>query len=525
MVVLCRRPSFLLILLFVPRTTKPSATSTGPYSRVERVTAGTRLATGSPFNGLVNVTVDCGDYGVLRETVYQCQRDIYILASYGYPWSPHAGNQRNHGKNVDVKDKNDTLGDALDSLNHVCRIHDRSRRCVEESGIENYCLSTIATLYLPLDFQFICHYQMRDEKLVQSLACLRDNRVMVMLYFEIANRCRGMAILDDIMRRYKRAYFYLLGIYPSHGPLINLYCVPKSVIFTCVRDIVEDQCGTMAAHFVQNYLLYLQDWFDQSLESVGLNSNICDQDIAFHMVPGRETIRSSDTKRSIPTLLKMTAPGTALDTVRGKMILAYLHMLSGDLCATDNANLAYEACVMSSDNMSEKTKFNILQFAHRQLPVIYHGTQCSRLEQFTACWNLLHQICGPNVRGFEQHATLLVEGCMIQSEMDTAECRWQNILLPHYIQASRVTVWPMGEHCLVNPMMLEDLHYGTFDDTLDDLNYVVSLLQPAVGEISKKCGSQPTERLRLLLKKLRYTQRDILKFRPVYLKDTHMIPT
>ncbi len=133
---------------------------------------------------------------------------------------------------------------------------------------------------------------------------------------------------------------------------------------------------------------------------------------------------------AISRLLENTAPGTPLDTVWSKYILAYLHTLSGEeLCIPHSAGAAYSACVMSSDNKAERSKFNILQFAHQLLWLSYHGSHCSRLEQFTSCWNLLQEICGPKVWGLEQHATLLVEGCKIQSEMLHVGCPWQDIVV------------------------------------------------------------------------------------------------
>ncbi len=142
--------------------------------------------------------------------------------------------------------------------------------------------------------------------------------------------------------------------------------------------------------------------------------------------------------------------------------------------------------------------------------VLYHGTQCLRLEQFTACWNQLQEMCGSKVRGFRQHATLMVEGCAIQSEMDTVGCHWEDMLLRHYIQASRVTIWPLVFHCLKNPLFLESLQ-STTNRIGHDLDTVISLLHPGVEEISRKCGQQPAKRLQAVLQKLQYLQYDALK--------------
>ncbi len=112
----------------------------------------------------------------------------------------------------------------------------------------------------------------------------------------------------------------------------------------------------------------------------------------------------------------------------------------------------------------------------------------------------------------EQHATVLMEGWKIQSEMDAVGCPWQDMLLPHYLQASRATVWPMVNQCSGNIIHLEDTHYGHFNGVIDDLDTVILLLQPGVDEIARKCGLKPASRLRLLLNKLRYLQRDALKY-------------
>ncbi len=238
------------------------------------------------------------------------------------------------------------------------------------------------------------------------------------------------------------------------------------------------------------------------------------------MVPSRPSLPSHYTNLSIARLLDIIKPGSALDTVYGKYILEGLHHLTvNEYCSTASAYVAYEACVLASDDKSERNKFNILQFAHQLLVLRYHGTQCSRLEHFTACWKLLQQICGHKVQGMKQHATLLVEGCKIQSELDIVGCHWQDMLLPHYIQASRVTVWPTNGQCLQNPMFVEDTHYGTFNSVLDDLDNVISHLQPGFEEISRKCGLQHAERLSLLLNKLRYPQRDAMKYMSSLLND------
>ncbi len=394
-----------LILLFVLTVGRCSVIRRRRDGRLGTVNAGSS----SKSNDVHNVTVDCGDPWALRRTGWQCQRDIVILSEYGFPWSPQ-GSHRKSRYNPNVADRNYILRDALDSLNDVCHINDRSMRCLEENGIRGYCLRLTGHFYVQLDFHFICHHQTRDENLIHALQCLHDTRVFVMLYFHIADRCRGFGILDDTMRRYKKAYHYSLYTPPEYELYIpQLYCLSKSVISTCIRGIIEDHCGIMAADLIEGYILHLQDCYDQSLESGGLDSNICDRDIRSDMRLSRPTVPSGYSRLGFSRLLEMTAPGTALDTAIGKALVAAVKNYSGiELCTAGNAFLAYQVCVMSSDNMSEKNnKFNILQFAHQLFPQSdFHGTQCSRLEEFAACWNLLQQICGPKVRGMEQHATL-----------------------------------------------------------------------------------------------------------------------
>ena len=81
-----------------------------------------RVAGSSAISRTYNITVDCGDYNIVAKTVGHCQRDILRLADYGFHWIPR-GNHRNSTHNLNVTDRNNTLRDALDSLNQVCYIH------------------------------------------------------------------------------------------------------------------------------------------------------------------------------------------------------------------------------------------------------------------------------------------------------------------------------------------------------------------------------------------------------------------
>ncbi len=60
-------------------------------------------------------------------------------------------------------------------------------------------------------------------------------------------------------------------------------------------------------------------------------------------------------------------------------------------------------------------------------------------------------------------------------------------------------------------MYLELDAHGTFNSLMDNLDTVISLLQPGVEEISSKCGAQPAKRVTSLLNKISFLQRDAMK--------------
>ncbi len=400
-------------------------------------------------NTMHNVTVHCGDSGFLMRTVSRCQRELAKLSRKGSVWFGRGSQTRTRDNQTTRRNVAYNIKDSLDALSHACYIEQRSRKCLEENGVRDYCLSISNALDTEMDFQFICRCQQLDENLIRSLQCLRDKRVLVMLFFHIGNHCfRGMDILDDLMTRVKNAYFYQLDIntFFEATYIRELYCLPRHVISTCVRDFVQDHCGKRTSELVQNYLLYSQHRFRQALKSAGLSSNICEYNIRpKSTVIVAPTSGTGERQEELGFVrgVEMAAAGTALDTVMGRRLVAHLQNVSEqDICSDPlKADIAYTICLMSSDDKYERSTFNILQFAHAFFTQVYHGTYCLRQEQFTVCWNLLQQMCGPKVRLYKQHATLLVEGCKIQSEMDTAGCHWQDMLLRHYF---RQAVRPFG---------------------------------------------------------------------------------
>ena len=145
---------------------------------------------------------------------------------------------------------------------------------------------------------------------------------------------------------------------------------------------------------------------------------------------------------------------------------------------------------MSSDYKDEKNKLNSYS-----LLINWRGLHAMGLS--VADWNSLQHAgtCysrSENLRCRDRNSTLLSwwKDAKMQSELDTVGCHWQDMLLPHYIQVSHVTVWPTTGHYLKNSMYLEDDYYGTFNTIMGDLDTLISLLQPGVEEIARQCGSQ-----------------------------------
>ncbi len=244
------KSAMIVVFLLAARIARSSVISS-PNNGFGNTSIGARQSSSTVHNA----TIDCGDQHVQNHIVQQCQRDLKHLASYGYPWSAEHS-QRNSRYNPYATERKSALRDALDSLDHACYTHDQSQRCLEKSKVQDYCLArtSLDGMSINTDFQFICHHQQRDENLVYSLQCLQNNRLLAMLYFHIADRCRGMGLLDGIMRQYKNSVFYTWDIKPvwDHAKtLLSLYCIPRSVISTCIRGLVEDHCGTTTANLIQ----------------------------------------------------------------------------------------------------------------------------------------------------------------------------------------------------------------------------------------------------------------------------------
>ncbi len=317
----------------------------------------------------------------------------------------------------------------------------------------------------------------------------------------------------------QNTFWYNIYVWPlvDEPRLFAMICLPTDVISTCVRTIVESRCGNMTAELVQDYILYLQHWAAQALESAGLDPDVCHHNIditpADTYIPSQydsspDTLQpASSPYTDLVRLAEKIAPGSALDSVYGKLTLAYLKQFQiGDKYC--NSSIPSIICMLSSADTTGMVRFNILQFAHQLIGYTpYHSSSCTRLGQFTSCWNLWQETCGSTMQWFGLQATLLVEGCKLQALMDDIGCHWQDMLIQHYIEASRRTVWPIVYQALNNPMFLDYVIYSA-SGVRKDLEAVISILQPGVEEIASRCGRQPAAQLGRLLNKIRYLQND-----------------
>ncbi len=479
-----------------------------------------------------NITLDCGDRVMVYKTVARCHRDLQKLAVSGYPWfgTPSNFGKEKPGNYQYIRNRNGAVvGDSLDPLDHACDVLASSQRCLHENGVQDACLlvGDVGSLGLQVTFDFLCNHKDRDEELVQSLWCLHSNRVFSMLPFHIGQRC-GLDILDEMVTRQDNAIYYIMNVSTTENlmhSMLHLYCLPWNLTKRCVNTIVRDQCGSMGAVLVRDFILHFQNATRSMWNSIGVHTDICDFDI----------LRRSYRKQVSPSvqrkfhingspfyrLLEEAASGTALDTTYGKRILEILRRETAvGLCnSTINSFLAYSACVLSSEDLLEKAKFNILQFAH-QMPLFpYHGAHCDRLEQFTTCWNMLQGTCGPNVRGFALHSVLMVYDCNLQTVMDTAGCEWQDILLKYYVHAGSETLWPLVVQGWDNPAFLDAGNYS-ISDMGQELEKVIAILRPGAEEISRKCGQGRL--LQTSLQEIQRTQYDALRFYHIWEDRIHM---
>ena len=510
------RRYILLVLCMVSYVADAVIHGNSVHDKFERISAKINQGSLPPYNA----TIDCGDPTKLYNTCHQCTLGLFELFVYGYPWLGR--NALRNKSYVSVTDGR--LKDVLDSMNDVCDAADRAHVCLRDSGVQNYCLMALkddSSMKSVQTSQFVCHHQPRNESLLHSLQCLYDNRLLTMLYFHIVSQC-GIDILDRIMTGNRNVLWYEINVWPpSHAPAFSeLLCLPKDIVSTCVRTIVESRCGNMTAVLVQDYILYLQHWIAQALESAGLDPDFCHHDvhatpIATYISPQHdrtpEIQPASSPYTQLVRFVETMTPGSALDSVYGKYMVDLLKDSHDKYCNDTKSQLeGIVICMLCGEDTAGMARFNILQFSHQLMQIVlYHGYSCSRLTQFKACWDLLQQMCGYRVRFFALYATLRVDCCKIQTLMDDIGCPWQDMLIRHYLEASRKTVWPLLFQASGNPLFLESQVYT--NSVRMDLEAVITFLQSGVEEIASRCGREPATQLGRLLHKIRYLQNDSLK--------------
>ncbi len=480
----------------------------------------------------------CISVNNVRMVVDRCTRGLRELFATGFPWLPWSpetpkrrrSNSLQHrweGNSMHPDNNKGGVSDPMDSLNHVCQFFERMSSCMDKHKIPVYC-----TILSPDHFiaykalEFLCRNQTRNENLLHSLRCLHDTRLPTMLDYHIAAECRqGFNILDQQMLARKRRYLYMLN---SQVPvdIITLYCLPESVLSTCVYNFAKRYCGTMAAKVLLAYVHFQRDNTESALEFLGLPSEFCgtktSHNIRYRM-PTKVGISKSSlydkhtldiessSKAVFDNLLDSYSGDTELDTTIGRGLSSYVKNMSGqELCNITKTLYAYVACVMLGHAIQEIPKFNILQYSHRLIPITYVGSHCSRLGEFTQCWRTLQNLCGSRTRYFAQHATLMIDGCRLQEKMEDISCHWEDFMLPAYIKAARVTRWPIYQQALGNPMFLSDAIYGVNDLQSNFIDF--DLLQSAVEAITLRCNREVWAYLRNILNQIRYFQFDAYRF-------------
>ncbi len=275
---------------------------------------------------------------------------------------------------------------------------------------------------------------------------------------------------------------------------------------------------------VVEYIRYGQDQYKKKLIRAGLNPDPCVIDRSRYVTdaskPGltnysftsERHCREIASREQFNMLLVQEAQSTFLDTSYGRYLLEHVTTMSHtELCQPLGVYMAYGTYGLIADDVTADTKFNIIQYAHQLLPTWYHGTRCSNLDVFKACWKGLQNICGEVTRGFRLHATLLAKSCALQDMMETKLCKWQDMLLGSYIESSKKTIWPIHYQLPVDVFRLErSLYYGPI--TGKELVHAIHMLNPAVKEIAFRCGKESAANLTSLHKDIAYGTYDVITF-------------
>ncbi len=466
-----------------------------------------------------------------EEKIARCAADLDEVVRMGYTWSRRVS--------AISGDAPYLMGDPLDNLDHICQLFSRFQDCIRLHKIIDYCLMLPPNpkLGLKVAFDFICNVAPRNFNTVHSLQCFKDTKLMSSFDLHLGKECLdGLATLNNQTRVYKRAFFYKLdipaafykGINPPH--ILNSLCLPKLVVHGCVKEIVERTCGKLSTGVAVQFIEFQNKLFASALLQVGL-SPVCDagqmpQGVS---VPtptrtsfGNLTLRLHGLHDPGPELVKIASQesaGTALDTVFGRRLLQYVRKVhnSTNRCGLNLLYEHYQVCHFFSINTTEPPRYNILQSGHRILGNnLAFGTQCSRLQELVACWNVQKQVCGPATRGFEHDLILQIESCNIQQYMESIKCDWQGTMFQFYINASRHTDWPLGIQS-GNPLYLDRVTCK-LPEVIQSLQHFIYLLDAGIERIVSRCGQGAADRLLEVYRKLNYTMAD------AFILGTHIWP-
>ncbi len=439
-----------------------------------------------------------------------CSDRLKQTALYGYPWFPSTSPNDNRAVG---------MGDSEDPIQQVCAGFYDYKECLSEHGIGDYCLMVcsfpVNAFYLKTTFEFICENNKDIGELMRSLQCVHSTRVLTVMMFYIGHT-HGSGILNEIVQRWKILWFHILNIKPAqYNPAVPpLFCMTMEEIAVYVRPVIVSHCGDSASDLVQNYLSYQSNHYQDVMEEVGLNRNLCEaynaeSEFILSLPTPIERLHQDPNVMQFIKMAKRRSSGSALNTAYGEMLLHHLGGDDGHLCTREMLYIAYVVCVLVSDALDGASRFNIVQFAHPLFSWLPHGTQCTRLSVFIQLWNHVRETCGSLTRGYEHHFLLFVEGCHIQEQMDLSSCPWQDMLFGYYIEAANTTVWPVLGQPPGNPMWLAGAQYSG-PDLADSLTWIFDILESGVMEVDVRCGEDLSEGLMELYSKLKFTLRDAI---------------
>ena len=471
---------------------------------------------------------------------HNCARDLYPLTQNGFPWGlAHKKESKDESRNR--RQLKNTIEDPLDPVNYVCGVFENFLTCIEEHRIPNVCLLNGAgqTFRIHTIFRFVCYKEPRNIDLLHNLRCLQEKRVLDLMVFHLAD-IYGTSLIDIQAQGVTNALFRFL----DSNTLISAYfinplamyrmanlgmmCFPESVISHYIPFIVNQKCGcgSQAADLVRSYYLYFRAHFNELLNEMGVPTDICDRRI--HKNPttadgarvGTENTDGRPIVRLFEQFIENNSPGTAMDTVYGRYLRSNIKGISVlEFCNPVSGLISsFQACVFLSYDASGKGMFNVLQYAHSTTMPYTDFPETSSMKILSSCWHLLQQICGANTTYLEYSYRVSTGSRQIQEMMNNVTCKWQDMLIGHYIAASEGgNIWPTAYNVPGRPMLLTRGIYtlGDFQNSVSDLSVA---LDAGIKEISGKCSKASAKRIRLFYHRLNYFLYDVLKLNDMIAK-------